>query len=572
MKELWYERKVPGDYGALADEYGVSPIVARLLANRGITGRDKVRAFLHGSADVIYNYENLPDIDRCVEILKTKTEEHLHIRVIGDYDVDGVCSTFILTKGLHKLGAEVDHAIPHRVTDGYGLNDRLIKEAADAGVDTVLTCDNGISAASAISLAHELGMTVIVTDHHEVPYHMLGDTRVEDIPDADAVVDIKRNDSEYGFTEICGAEVAFKVLTALYDKMGVQRSELDEFIEFAAFACIEDVMPLTDENRALVKLGLSRLTGTSNPGLKALIAGQGIEGKTIEPYHVEFVLGPCINATGRLDTADRAFDLISEEDPGRAAAGAESLIAMNNERKEMTERGVEAAMEQALSDEMLPDKVLVIYLPDTHESIAGIIAGRVRERTGRPVFILTPGENVIKGSGRSIDEYDMHKAMTEVSDLFLKFGGHKMAGGLSLREGISPGDLRRRINEICTLTEKDITPKVRFDMQLPFSYINMEMISDIEALSPFGVGNPKPLFAARDVLLRHVQVCGASRNTLRCDAVDQSGKALKAVYFGEADAFASYAAEHESLKILFSPEINEYKGNKSIQLKIRSYC
>ena len=577
-KELWFETKIPGDYRDLAVQYGVSPAMARLIVNR-LSGRSarslpdlsEVREYLSPDPSVIYSYEKLPDIDRAVDIISSMISEGKKIRVIGDYDIDGVCSTYILTNGLQKAGADADHAIPHRMTDGYGLNERLIREAADAGVQCIITCDNGIAAAAQIRLARDLGMTVVVTDHHEVPYHMEDGIRKEDLPDADAVVDIKRSDSEYGFTEICGAVIAFKLLTALYDRIGRDRSQAEDYVELAAFATIGDVMPIIGENRALVRVGLEKLGHTENKGMQSLIRAQGLKEAVIRPYHVGFVLGPCINATGRLATADNAYELLDAHTQEEAEKISGMLVAMNKDRKEMTDRGLEKALEAALSPEMADDRVLVIFLPDIHESVAGIIAGRVREKTGKPVFVLTEGEDCIKGSGRSIDEYEMHEAMTSVSELLEKFGGHKMAGGLSLKENVTPGMLRERLNSICTLTERDLAVKVRFDMQLPFSYADMDLVSEIEALEPFGMGNPRPLFAAKDVKLRNINIYGADRKVLKCIAEDGYGTSVNAVYFGDADSLSEYAASN-SLKIIYYPEINEYKGNRTLQVCIQNYC
>ena len=581
-KEYWYEIKHPGDYRVISEQYGVSPAMARLLVNRlakkdnagkvQIPTSDQVNEYLFPDVSRIYSYEKLPDADKAVDILVSAISEGKKIRVIGDYDIDGVCSTYILTSGLQKAGATVDHAIPHRISDGYGLNSRLIREAADGGIDIIITCDNGISAADQISLAHELGMKVIVTDHHEVPYHMCGEEKIEDLPDADAVVDIKRADSSYGFTELCGAVVAFKVLVALYERLGILRDEADEYIQFAAFATIGDVMPITGENRTIVSTGLERLTNTSNPGMRALIRAQGIDGSEIRAYHIGFILGPCINATGRLATAENAYELLSAATTDEAERLAEMLVAMNNDRKAMTDRGLKKAVELAESDSMADDRVLVVYLPGTHESVAGIIAGKLREKTGKPAFVLTDGESGIKGSGRSIDEYDMHGAMTEVSELFSKYGGHRMAGGLSLKDGVTPDMMRERLNSICTLTDKDIAVKERFDMQLPFSHADMALVSDMKRLEPFGVGNTKPLFAAKDVTLRNINIYGSTGNVLKCIAADACGTSLNAVYFGDAASLKKYAASHDKLKILYCPEINEYRGSRSIQLRIQNYC
>ncbi len=578
MKELWFETKIPGDYRAIAKEYGVSPVMARLLVNRGIKSADEASAYLNpDDTSRIYAYDKLPDIDRCTEILAEKIQSGAHIRVIGDYDIDGVCATYILTKGLQRLGAKADYAIPHRITDGYGLNDRLIQEAADAGVDCIITCDNGISAVDQIALAVRLGMTVIVTDHHEIPYHTEEDKKIEDMPDAAAVVDIKRSDSMYGFTEICGAQVAFKVIIALCDRMGdTERRAADGLIELAAFAAIGDIMPLINENRALVKQGLKALQMTENKGMRALIRGQGIDGAVLKPYHVGFILGPCINATGRLATAENAFELLDTDDESEAERLAGQLIAMNADRRDMTEKGLKEALAIAADEAHISEKVLVIYLPDTHESVAGIIAGKVREDTGKPVFVLTDAEHGIKGSGRSIDEYDMHSAMTEAGDLFSKFGGHRMAGGLSLAEGVTPDMLAERLNKACTLTEHDMAAKIHFDMQLPFAYADMALAEELETLEPLGCGNPKPLFAAKDVTFTNMQVLGKNENVFRCIASDASGSKLPAIFFGDAKTLMGFAKEKQtsggSIKLLYYPEINEYRGNRSVQLKIEHYC
>ncbi len=582
VKELWYEIKHPGDYRVISEQYGVSPAMARLLVNRILSAdhlsgdplpsADQVREYLSPDISCIYSYEGIPDIDKAVDILCSVIDENKKLRVIGDYDIDGVCSTYILASALSKAGALVDHSIPHRITDGYGLNDRLIKEASGSGIDCVITCDNGISAAAQVKLAHELGMKVIVTDHHEVPYHMEGEDRIEDLPEADAVVDIKRSESTYGFSELCGAVVAFKVIAALYERLGIPREETEEYIELAAFATIGDVMPLKGENRAIVAAGLKRLSHTSNPGMQALIRAQGIENTEIKPYHVGFILGPCINATGRLATADNAFELLAAKTPSEAERIAGMLVAMNNDRKAMTDKGLKKAAEIAGSADFVKDKVLVVYLPDTHESVAGIIAGKLREQTGKPAFVLTDGENVIKGSGRSIEEYDMHKAMTDTAELYDKFGGHKMAGGLSLKEGVTPEMMRERLNSICTLSEDDLAIKIHFDMQLPVSYADMALVSDMMRLEPFGVGNPRPLFAAKDVTLRNINIYGGAGNVLKCLAEDRYGSTCSAVYFGDAGALSAYAKSQGKIKILYYPEINEYKGNRTLQLRINNYC
>ena len=578
-EEKWYETKHPGDYRTLSGTYGVSPAMARLLVNRltekkgdPLPSASSVRDYLSPDISCIYSYDGIPDTDKAVDVLSSMISEGKKIRVIGDYDIDGVCSTYILSSGLKKAGARVDHAIPHRITDGYGLNERLIREAHDDGADCIITCDNGIAAAEQTGLAHTLGMKIIITDHHEVPFHMSGTERIEDLPDAEAVVDIKRADSSYGFTEICGAVVAFKVLIALYDRLGIAREEADEYIQFAAFATVGDVMPLNGENRAIVSHDLERLKSTSKSGMRSLIRAQGLENADIKAYHVGFILGPCINATGRLATAENACSLLEAENAEEAERLSGMLVAMNNDRREMTERGERLALDIAGQTPYKDDRVLVIYLPDTHESVAGIIAGHVREKTGKPVFILTDGENEIKGSGRSIEEYDMYAAMNGAEELFSKYGGHKMAGGLSLKSGVTPEIMRQKLNDICTLTDEDLIKKIRFDMQLPFAHADMDLVTDIRRLEPFGAGNPRPLFAAKGVRLRNINVCGNSRNVVKCIAADEYGTSCNAIFFGDADEFCQYSSGRESLKILYYPDINEYRGERTLQIHIQSYC
>ncbi len=570
MEEIWLERRVGGDYGKLAQEYHISPVLARVLANRGIRGEEEVRDFLNPSIGRVYEYASLPNIDTLTGILVRKIREGKKIRIIGDYDVDGVCATFILLKGLKKAGADADHTIPHRIRDGYGMNDEMIQKAADDGIDTILTCDNGIAAAAQVKLAHALNMTVLITDHHEVPYHMEHGDRVTDAPEADAVVDVKLPESRYPYREICGALIAFKVILALYHSLGIEQEEAEEFLEFAAFATIEDVMPLMDENRALVALGLKRLQKTKNPGMAALIRVQNVKDKELTPYHAGFILGPCINASGRLATAEHALRLLLTDKEEEAQELSELLATMNNERKEMTEEAVEKAQEMAESDAMKDDRVLVIFLPDCHESIAGIAAGRVREKTGKPVFVLTKGENSVKGSGRSIDEYDMYQGMTSVSDLFLKFGGHKMAGGLSLPEENIEA-FRKRINANCTLSQRDLAVKLRFDGVLSFAAADLTLAKELQALAPFGTGNPKPVFAVRNVTFHDVKLYGSAKNCLKAKAKDESGAVRNVIYFGKSDELQERIKKGEDFSLLYTVEVNSFREEESLELQIKSY-
>ena len=568
--EQWFEKRIGGDYRALAAEYSLSPMTARLLANRGIKGADAVSDFFSESLEEVLSYEDLPDIEKAVSILEEKIAQKKKIRVIGDYDIDGVCASYILSSGIKRAGGETDVRIPHRVNDGYGLNDRLVKEAAGDGTDTIITCDNGIAAIDQARLAKSLGMDMIITDHHEIPFHMDGEIVVWDIPEADAVVDPKLPDSRYAFHDICGAVIAFKLILALFDRMKMDQAGVCDLLEMAAFATIGDVMPLTGENRKLVKEGLKRLSKTANPGMRALIRLQDLEDKKLTVYHAGFVLGPCINATGRLDSAENALRLLEEADEKKAEGYAQTLVVMNNERKDMTEKAVEEALQMAGSESCEADKVLVIYLPDVHESIAGIAAGKVRERTGKPTFILTKSRDLVKGSGRSIDGYDMYRGMNGVRDLLVKFGGHRLAGGLSMTEDNVPV-FRREINENSGLTDDDITPKIRFDMVLPFEYVSMELGREIEKLEPFGTGNPRPLFAAAKVALSDMRVVGKNRNCLLARAKDQEGTVRSAKYFGQAQEFLDYCRERKTVDILYDIQINRYGGKENVEITIAHY-
>ena len=570
MTEKWNIRSHSGNYAALGNEYGVSPIIARILRNREIQGKEAVASFLSPDGDKLKEYRLIQNMDELVLMLHRDIKEGKHIRVIGDYDIDGVCSTYILTKGILRCGGSADHVIPHRVKDGYGLNDNLIRNASADGVDTIITCDNGISAAQQVELAHNLGMKVLVTDHHEIPFHTEDGRIFYDIPSADAVVDIKMPECVYPFRELCGAAVAMKVTMALYEKSGIDIAEAEKFEEFAAFATIGDVMPLVGENRVLVKKGLTMLEKSSNTGMRALIKAQGLEGRKLTPYHVGFVLGPCINATGRLDTAENAMKLFCTEDQAEAERMAVELKSMNEERRLLTDDALKKALELAsLSD----DRVLVLYIPDCHESIAGIVAGKVREHTGRPAFVLTRGETCVKGSGRSIDEYNMYEGMNSVSDLFIQFGGHALAGGLSMEEK-NIEEFRKRINEGCSLTDDDIACKVIIDMELPFSYIDEKLAEEMQLLEPYGNGNAKPLFVTREVKFSGIRIFGKTRNILKAAASDNSVVKMDAIYFGDRDAVRCLndkIAAGELLCITYNIGINEYKGRRNIELQIRNY-
>lgn len=586
----WFIAAKKADFEKIAREFGISPVLARLIRNRDVCGEEEIRKYLHGGMEDLYAPELLKDMDRAVAVIKKAVTEGKKIRVIGDYDIDGVCSTYILVRAFRSLGAEVDMAIPHRIRDGYGLNDHLIERAAAEGVELVVTCDNGIAAAGQIELAHRLGMQVVVTDHHEVPFTEDAESgeRICHLPPAEAVVDPKQPEDTYPFPGICGAVVAWKLAWALE----IEKELLDSLLEAAAFATVGDVMELKDENRIIVKEGLKRMRCTSHPGLRALIEVNQLDRRKLEVYHIGFVLGPCVNASGRLESAALSLNLWLEEDYRKAVPMAAELKNLNDSRKEMTEAGVKQAVELLKSGQGAPyssdkqDKVFILYLPDCHESLVGIIAGRVREKYGRPTIVLTDGEEGVKGSGRSIEGYDMFAHLSACKDLFEKFGGHKMAAGLSLaRENI--GELRRRLNENCRLTEEDFTPKVHIDIALPLSYVTEEFIQELELLAPYGTGNPKPVFAQKDVRLLSGRIFGKNRNVAKFDALDQEGLHRTLVYFGEVEAlerflFEKYGEDAERmfsgggvplpLTITYYPNLNEFRGKREIEFVITNYC
>ena len=576
--EKWVIISKPGDYVEIGKKYGISPVLARLLRNRGVTEDSEIRDYLEKSTDKLFSREYsgfcLKDMDRAVEITLNKIKEKKKIRIAGDYDIDGVSAVFILEKGLRKLGAEVDHRIPHRIRDGYGLNEKIIREAYDAGTDTIITCDNGISAVHEISLAKSLGMTVIITDHHEVPFRTEGDRREDVLPEADAIVDPKRQDCSYPFKDICGAYVAYKFIVSLYEKAGADMREADEFLEIAAFATIGDVMPLKGENRMLVKEGLKRLANCSNPGLRELIFLNSLRGKTLTPYHVGFILGPCINAAGRLGDAEDALKLLLCEDGKEIHERAVILKEMNDSRKSLTEKGVEEALRISETPEYENDKVLVVFLQDCHESIAGIIAGKVRERTGRPAFILTEGltpegEPCLKGSGRSVECYNMFEEMMKIKDLFIRFGGHAMAAGFSL-PGENLGEMRKRLNENVFLTEDDLSVKVQIDMELPLSFVKDSLIEELRILEPFGTGNEKPGFALKNAFFSDIRIFGENNNVLKAVINDGTAR-FDCVYFGQ-DALqkkGELEGGKEGVKVVYSPEFNEYRGVRTIEIQIK---
>lgn len=558
------------DFQEIAGRFHISTITARLIRNKDLTTMEEIDAYLNGTISDLYDGMLMKDMDRAIEILSEKIREKQKIRVIGDYDIDGINATYILQEGLVRLGAEVDTDIPDRIRDGYGLNRLLIDRAISDGVDTVITCDNGIAAKEEIAYGKKLGLTVVVTDHHEVPFTEVEGEKQYQLPPADAVIDPKRVDCPYPFDGLCGAGVAYKLVEALTEAMGEDSTDLDDLMENVAIATIGDVMDLVDENRIFVRQGLEMLKRTKNLGLRALMTCTNIPKDGISPYHIGFILGPCLNASGRLDTAKRALELLEAKDPAEAAILAEDLKALNDSRKELTEKGTREAMDQIEASELKQDKVLVVYLPECHESIAGIIAGRIREHYSRPTLVLTKAETGVKGSGRSIEAYDMFAELNRCRDLFLKFGGHKMAAGVSLPEE-NVEILRKRLNENCILSWEDMAERIHIDMKLPFVYINEDLIREFSLLAPFGKGNTRPLFAEKNLRVYYPQIVGKNQNVLKFQVQDPAGNRMEAIYFGEAKKCLEYIQRKQEMAFTFYPTINEYNGRRTIQLTVVNY-
>ena len=564
----WLIQAKKADFNAIGAAFGISPVTARLIRNRDVVGMDAVYQYLNGTVEDLYEPMLLPDMGRCLEVLQRKIEEKKRIRIVGDYDIDGICSTYLLYRALTRAGAMADYEIPDRIRDGYGINESIIRAAAADGIDTILTCDNGIAALDQARLAGELGMTMLITDHHDIRK----DEEENDLlPQAAAVVNPKRQDSRYPYPEICGAMVAYKLVLGLYRIFGIPEKEWLDMMEFAAIATVGDVMKLQDENRIVVKEGLRRIGCTRNLGLRKLIEKNNLDPDRITAYQIGFVIGPCLNASGRLETAKLALSMLLSEDEAEAESMADHLKELNDVRKDMTAKGVEEAsslVESSFAD----DWVLVVYLPDCHESLAGIVAGRLRERYHKPSIVLTPGEEAVKGSGRSIEGYHMFQALTEADDLLLKYGGHPMAAGLSLPEENIEA-FRRRLNERArqTMTEKDFVEKIWIDVAMPFEYISEPFIRELALLEPFGQGNERPQFAQRRLKVRSARVAGKNRNVVMLSLASESGCVMEARWFGEGDRFMEEMGTSRVMDVVYYPEINVYNGRNSIQVVIRHY-
>ena len=559
----WVDIRKGADFNAISKKFHISPMMARLIRNKDIIGEQEIEQYLHGTLEDLHPASLMKGIPEAVELLRKKMREHAPIRIIGDYDIDGVCSTYILLRGFRAAGAQVDTDIPDRKKDGYGLNKELVKRAYDAGVDTIVTCDNGIAAVQEIAYAEELGMTVIVTDHHEVQ---------EELPPAQVIVNPRQVDCPYPFKKLCGAAVAWKLVGELWKQMELPMEDLyDDLLMFAGFATVGDVMELKGENRILVREGLKRLRKTNHPGMSALIEINELDRETLTAFHIGFVLGPCINASGRLATAKRALKLLDTKEREIALLRAEELKHLNDKRKELTEQGVAQAVDLIDHSSLMNDRVLVVYLPDCHESIAGIIAGRIRERYYRPVFVLTRAEEGVKGSGRSIEAYSMFEEMSKCKELYTKYGGHPMAAGVSMPEE-HVELFRKRINELCQLKEEDLIEIIRMDMAIPFSLVSEQLVKELSLLEPFGQGNTKPVFGARNVHVLECRVVGKNQNVLRLKLQDESGVALEGIYFKNCmnDVLGDLQTK-PTIRILYYPEINEFRGNRSVQLRIQDY-
>lgn len=579
----WQLNPKRADFDLLAKQHGISPLTAKIMVNRGITNDAQIEHFLNGTQADMYDPMLLKDMKKAVSLLEEYLQKNKRIRIIGDYDIDGICSAYILYKGLSFVKEScdgIDIRIPHRVTDGYGLNDRLIDEAVEDGVDLIITCDNGIAAYEQIKRAKDHGICVVVTDHHEVPYEETDGGRNYILPPADVVIDPKQEDCTYPFRGICGAVVAYKVICALIQRVLCkdirniegqvsQNSVLEECLVFAAFATVGDVMDLIDENRIIVKCGLKKMKTSQNMGLRALISACDLENKEITPYHIGFVLGPCFNASGRLDDAYHVIELLSATTKEEADALAISLKQLNQERQDLTTQGEEKAYEIIEAQGLLKDRVLVVYLPDVHESLAGIIAGRLCKKYYRPTFVLTNGDDCVKGSGRSIEAYHMYDEMTKVKDLFLKYGGHKLAAGLSL-----PSDqveiFRERINEVCTLRDCDLEETLMLDLQMMLGWVSDRLMDELEKLEPYGNGNEKPLFAER-VYVSRVKVMGDKHNVVRMQLRNEENSTAVGICFCDGDAFMQdyINSTEKRARIAYSPEWNEYGNCRSLQMKIR---
>ncbi len=584
--QQWMVINKGADFKGIGNKFHIDPVTARIIRNREVIGDEEIQSFLAGTLQELPDVHLMQNLDLLVEVLDEKIKEKAKIRIIGDYDIDGVMSSYLLYRALTRCGAKVDVAIPNRITDGYGLNRNLITEAFESGVDTILTCDNGIAAIEEIAYAKEMGMTVLVTDHHEIPFKDVDGERIYMCSEADAIVNPHQKTCAFPYKDLCGAGVAWAVIVALYEKNGIEQKEAEDLLEFVAFATVGDIMSLTGLNRILVREGLKRIHHTTNIGMRALISQCGLLPEQIDTYHFGFVLGPCINAAGRLDTARRALRLFISESPEEAAEVADELVVLNEERKEMTRQGVEEAKQLVEEGGYENDPVLILYLPDVHESIAGIIAGRIREYYYRPTFILTKAEDGVKGSGRSTEEYSMYEQMCKCSDLLTKFGGHPMAAGLSLPEE-NVEAFRKQMNENCSFRAEEIVQTIHIDVPMPVDYVTNALVEEFSILAPFGKDNPKPVFADRNLKISRMWIIGKNQNVLRMTLISEQGRPLSAIYFGDIETMQTYLVEQYGkqevekafhgrensmqISIVYSPKINTYRDSETLQFEIQYY-
>lgn len=568
--QKWRVYSKKADFDAIGSRFDIDPVTARIIRNRDVTDMENVDMYLNGTLDSLHDPMMMKDMDKAVSVIASSIRDNKHIRIIGDYDIDGICSIYILFKGLKMCGADVDYEVPDRITDGYGINENLIKQAYEAGVEVIITCDNGIAAASQIDYANELGMTVVITDHHDVPYEETDNGRRYIIPKAAAVVDPKQNDCRYPFKMLCGAGIAYKFIGCMVKEFQTGDSVMPELLQFAAIATVGDIVDLLDENRIIVKEGLKLIANTGNYGLNALMAVTGVSRESINAYHIGFVLGPCLNASGRLDSAKRALKMLVTDDRAEAERHAGELKDLNEERKKLTSEAVDKAVDMVENSSLKDDKVLVIFLPDCHESIAGIVAGRIREKYYKPVIVLTRGEQEAKGSARSIESYNMFEKLSECKDLFTRFGGHPMAAGLSLPEENIP-EFRRRINEHCNLSEEDLTETVWIDVPMPLEYINEKLILELGGLEPFGKANPKPVFADKNISIRNIRAIGKDKQYTRMTIAKDSGIVIDAVGFFPCTELETVYNKNGRISCTYYPEINEFRDKKQIQVCVTGY-
>lgn len=569
MRSDWRVYAKRADFKGIAGKYGIDQVIARIIRNRDICGDAAIDMYLNGDINDMHNPESMKDAVLSVDIITQKIKDKCKIRIIGDYDIDGICSIYILYKGLMAAGADVDYVVPHRINDGYGINEHLIDNAINEGIDTIITCDNGIAAYNQVKYAKENGLTVIVTDHHDVPFDEVNGVKEYRVPPADAVVNPKQEDCQYPFKLLCGAGVAYKLISLIYERLRLDTKDMEEYREFMAIATVGDIVDLIDENRVVVKYGLKHIAHTVNTGLKALVEECGVDINNISSYHIGFVIGPCLNASGRLDTARKAIELMLCKNTEEAHNMARELITLNTERKQMTEDETAKAIELVEKNDMLKDRVLVIYRPDCHESIAGIIAGRIKERYYRPTFVITNAEEGAKGSGRSIEGYNMYEEINKCKNVLTKYGGHPMAAGLSL-ETADIDVFRKMLNDNATLDDSDLIPKTWIDVPMPVGYASMGLVGQLKLLEPFGKGNEKPVFADRDLYVKTASIIGKNRNVLKMQLETKEGYIVQAVQFGISDKDPVPKAGSRIL-IVYYPDINVYNGVSSLQIIIKEW-